>query len=381
MSQDREEVLTEDSSAAPAGVSGGVAGAPGRPAWFGRLDLDHIDLRRSTGVVVFLLVAVYVLFGASEFNQYEASLVLVFAVAAIGQDWLMGRAGQISLGAAAFMAVGAYTTARLSTESWAPFPLPTIISAAFGCVLGLIVGLTGLRLRGIYLALSTLALQFIVAFAAQEYQGSNQAGFVAATPKIGGFAFGTVQRLNQLMLVVLALVILGLGGLYRRAPGRAWSAIRQNEAAAAVAGVNVVRWKLLAFIGSSGVIAVAGSLYAFQASTVSYVPFSIDLAVSILVMVFIGGLGSMTGAIIGAVFVELLPNWIQQATNHFQGNAGLSSWLQTNSAELALAIYGLALLLVLIFERDGVVGILNRVASLVARQARRRIGTARGART
>jgi branched-chain amino acid transport system permease protein len=368
MNQDNEHVLTKESSALPVARAGGQAAT--------RLDavsrLRRMDVRRMAGAVVFLVLALYVLFGASAFNQYEASLVLVFAVAALGQDWLMGRAGQISLGAAAFMAVGAFTTARISAESWAPFPLPIIISAVFGCLLGLIVGLTGLRFRGLYLALSTLALQFIVAFAVQRYQGSNQAGLVAAVPKAGGFAFDNVQRLNLLMLIVLALVILGLGGLYRRAPGRAWAAIRQNEFAAAVAGVDVVRWKLLAFIGSSGIIAVAGSLYAYQASTVTYIPFSIQLAVSILVMVFIGGLGSMTGAIIGAIFVELLPEWIQMITNHFQGSAGLSSWMQSNAAELALAIYGLVLLLVLIFERDGIVGILNRLAGLGLRLIRRR---------
>jgi branched-chain amino acid transport system permease protein len=334
--------------------------------------LRHSDVRRWGGGVVYVALALYVLFGMSVFNQYEASLVLVFAVAALGQDWLMGRAGQISLGAAAFMASGAFITARISTESWAVFPLPIIISAAFGCVLGLIVGLTGLRFRGLYLALSTLALQFIVAFAAERYQGSNEAGFVAAIPSIGGFKLGSVQRLDLLFLIVLALVILGLGGLYRRAPGRAWAAIRQDEMAAAVAGVDVVKWKLLAFVGSSGIIAVAGSLYAYQASTVTYIPFNIQLAVSILVMVFIGGLGSMTGAIIGALVVELLPDWLQSLTNHVQGSSGLSSWLQTNHAELALAIYGLALLLVLIFERDGIVGIANRLLELALRTVRRR---------
>jgi len=334
--------------------------------------LDSADLKRWLGAVVYVVVAAYILFGASAFNQYQASLVLVFAVAAIGQDWLMGRAGQISLGAAAFMAVGAFTTARISNESWAVFPLPIIISAVFGCVLGLVVGLTGLRLRGLYLALSTLALQFIVAFAAERYQGSNEAGLTAAVPALGGFKFASVQRLNLLFLVVLALVVLGLGGVYRRAPGRAWAAIRQDEAAAAVAGVDVVKWKLLAFVGSSGIIAVAGSLYAYQAATVTYIPFDISLAVSILVMVFIGGLGSMTGAIIGAVIVELLPNWLQSITNQVQGGSGLSSWLQTNHAELALAIYGLALLLVLIFERGGIVGLLNRLLTLTVRIARRR---------
>ena len=322
------------------------------------------DLRRGLGAVVFVLVALYILFGASSFDQFQAELVLVFAVAALGQDWLMGRAGQISLGAAAFMAVGAFVTARTSVESWAPFPVPILLSALAGGVIGLIVGLTGLRFRGLYLALSTLALQFIVSFAAERYQGKNEAGFIPAIPKLGSFEFDTTQRLNLLFLVVLALVLLALGGLYRRAPGRAWAAIRQNEVAAAVAGVDVRRWKLLAFVGSSAIIAVAGSLYAYQASTITYIPFNLNMAVSVLVMVFVGGLGSMTGAVIGAAFVQLLPHWIQNVTNDFHGSGDVSNWLSTNGAQLALAIYGLALLLVLLFERRGVVGILSRLGSL-----------------
>jgi branched-chain amino acid transport system permease protein len=374
---DHEAIVTSQRSAARIAVerstsSGAPPSGTGVSALFGRW--RDLDFRRLLGVAVFLLLALYVVFGASAFNQYEAGLVLVFAVAALGQDWLMGRAGQISLGAAAFMAVGAFTTARISVDSWAPFPVPLIVSLILGGVIGLIVGITGLRFRGLYLALSTLALQFIIAFAAEKFQGSNEAGFVSKTPTLGGFAFDTVRRLDLLFVVVLGLALLLLGQLYRRAPGRAWSAIRQNEVAAAVAGVNVVRWKLLAFVGSSAVIAAAGSLYAYQASTVTYIPFNLNMAVSVLVMVFIGGIGSMTGAVIGAAFVELLPHWIQVLTDHFQGS-GTSSWLSSNSAELAVAIYGLALILVLLFERDGIVGLLNRIgkasAWLVGRVVRR----------
>jgi branched-chain amino acid transport system permease protein len=342
------------SSTAPERARGGLGGA-----------VRNLAGRPALGIVVLVVAALYILFGAGAFNQYQASLVLVFAVAALGQDWLIGRAGQISLGAAAFMAVGAFVAARTSTESWAPFPVPIILAAVAGAVIGLVVGLAGLRFRGLYLALSTLALQFIVSFAAERYQGKNEAGFVAKIPSLFGYSFRTVQRLDLLFLVVLAIVLLALGGLYRRAPGRAWAAIRQNEVAAAVAGVDVRRWKLLAFIGSSAVIAVAGALFAYQSSTVTYIPFSLSMAVSVLVMVFVGGLGSMTGAVIGAAFVELLPHWIQQITDSVHVSGDVNTWLSTNGAELALAIYGLALVLVLLFERRGVVGLLNRLEGLV----------------
>lgn len=328
--------------------------------------------RRAIGVVLFLAAAGYGIFGASAFNQYEASLIVVYAIAGLGQDWLTGRAGQVSLGAAALMAVGAFVTARLSQTSWAAFPLPILISAVCGGLVGILVGLTGLRFRGLYLALSTLALQFIVAFAAQQYQGTNAAGLSVSIPHLGSLQFGQGRNLLAMTIVVFALVALALSGLYRRAPGRVWAAIRQNEDAAAVAGVDVRRWKLVAFVGSSAVIAVAGSMYAYVIGIVSYVPFSLDLAVSILVVVFVGGLGSISGMLIGAVFVVLLPYWLQTLAGRLPLSGSVGSWLSTYSPELAVAIYGLALLVVLLFERHGVVGIIRRALAVVSRHLIRR---------
>jgi branched-chain amino acid transport system permease protein len=329
-------------------------------------------LRGWVAAALFACAAVYALFGASAFNQYEACLIAVYAVAALGQDWLMGRAGQVSLGAAAFMAIGAYTTGGLANESWAPFPVPIAVSGIFGGAVGLLVGITGLRFRGLYLALSTLALQFIVAFAGQRYQGSNEAGLVVGIPHLGSLNIGTGRGLLITLLVILVLVVLTLNGMYRRAPGRAWAAIKQNEQAAAVAGVNVTKWKLLAFVGSSAVIAIGGSMYAYVIGIVNYVPFSLDLAISILAAVFVGGLSSISGALIGAVLIVLLPNWLQDLSARLPGSGSGGSWLSNNSSQLAVAIYGLVLLLVLLFERDGIVGLVNRGVDQLSGIRRRR---------
>ncbi|MGI5200182.1 branched-chain amino acid ABC transporter permease [Spirillospora sp. CA-108201] len=328
--------------------------------------------RRLVAVLLFAVMAVYAVFVADEFGQYQASLIVVYAIAALGQDRLMGRAGQVSLGAAAFMAVGAYVTARLSETSWAVFPVPILLSAMAGGAIGLIVGVTGLRFRGLYLALSTLALQFVVGFAAKKYQGNNEAGLFTEIPHLGGISLEPGRNLVALLVVVLAVLALALGGLYRRAPGRAWAAIRQNEGAAAVAGIDVRRWKLLAFVGSSAVIAVSGSLYAYVLGVVNYVPFSLDLAVSILVIVFVGGLGTISGTVIGAAFVVLLPHWLQTLPGQVGGGGSFGTWLNDHSPELAVAVYGLALVLVLLFERDGVVGLVRRGVDAAANAASRR---------
>ena len=321
---------------------------------------------RIARLVLFVSLGIYLCYGTATFQQYEYSLVIVFAIAALGQDWLIGRAGQISLGAAAFMAIGAYTTALVSEQSWGVFPLPVLCSLVAGGSVGLIIGVVGLRFRGLYLALSTLALQFIVAFAAQQYQGDSP-GLSVPFPSFFGVTITLGPGQIIMLLVVLGVTIVLLGGAYRRAPGRAWSAIQQNELAANVCGVNTVYWKLLAFVGSSAVIAVAGSMYAYVVGLVTYVPFSLDMAVAILVMVFVGGLRSMSGALIGAAIVQLLPTWLSDLGNHIHGGPGLTNWLSVNVDELAVAIYGLALILVLVLERDGIIGILRRLAASSSR--------------
>lgn len=326
--------------------------------------------RRVRGWVAFALFAAAaadVLFGTSAFGQYEASLIAVYAIAALGQDWLMGRAGQVSLGAAAFMAIGAYSTGALDSASWAPFPVPTILAAILGGGVGLLVGITGLRFRGLYLALSTLALQFIVAFAGQRYQGSNEAGLNVPLPHLGPVNIGVGRGLLVMLLVVGGLVVVALRGMYDRAPGRAWAAIKQNEQAAAVAGVNVTKWKLLAFVGSSAVTAIGGSMYAYVVGNVTYVPFSLDLAISILAAVFVGGLGSISGSLIGAIIVVMLPTWLKDLASGLPASGGAGRWLAANSAELAIAIYGLVLLLVLLSGRGGVAGIVNSAVNRLSR--------------
>jgi branched-chain amino acid transport system permease protein len=322
------------------------------------------------GSALFVLLAIWLLTTGSPLSLYEGSLVLVYAVAALGQDWLVGRAGQISLGAAAFLAIGAFTTGRLASVGWAVFPVPLLVSAVFGGLVGLVVGVSGLRFRGLYLALSTLALQFVVSYLAQDFQGGNLAGYTVKPPSIGGVTFSQGRSLDLLLIVILGLVMLGLHGMYSRSPGRAWSAIQQNEQAAAVAGIDVVRWKLLAFVGSSAVTALAGGLLAYQAGSVTYEPFTLELGISVLVMIFVGGIGSLWGAIVGSALVILLPYWIQDIGGKFAGTSSVSTWLSSNQSELADAIYGLALLLVLLYERRGLIGIFVRVALFALRLGR-----------
>jgi len=247
-----------------------------------------------------------------------------------------------------------------------------LVCGAIGAVVGLIIGIPGLRFSGLYLMLTTLALQFIIAFAGQEYQGMNimhQSGIPVSPPHWGSLQLASSRSLFLICAVILGLILLALSALYRGVPGRIWNAIRQDEAAASVLGVNVARWKVAAFMGSSALTAVGGSLYAYQSALADYNSFSLDLSLALVVMVFIGGVGTMTGPLIGAAVIVLLPVGVAQLAGSLSGFASVSSWLTTNEAIIANGAYGFVLLLVLLFERDGIFGLLRRLAAAALRLA------------
>jgi branched-chain amino acid transport system permease protein len=320
------------------------------------------------GSAAFVVAVLAVFFGGSSYVLYEAVLICIYAIVTVSQEWLFGRAGLVSLGPAAIMAVGAYTTATLSSEGWAVFPIPILVSLVFGGIVGLIIGIPGLRFSGLYLMLTTLALQFIVAFAGQEYQGRNildQAGIPVIPPHWASLQLTSSRSLFVIAVIILGLILLALSALYRGVPGRIWNAIRQDEAAASVLGVNVARWKVAAFMGSSALTAVGGSLYAYQSALTDYNSYSLDLSLALVVMVFIGGVGTMTGPIIGAAVIVLLPVGVSDLSSTLSGFTAVSNYLATNEAIIANGAYGLVLLLVLLFERDGLFGLLRGLGRLV----------------
>jgi branched-chain amino acid transport system permease protein len=350
-------------SDSPSVITTARPGRPGKPE-------SRVALLRSprlAGSAIFVIAALAVLLGGSEYVLYESVLICIYAIVTVSQEWLFGRTGLVSLGPAAIMAVGAFTTATLSSQAWAVFPIPVLISLVFGAIVGLIIGIPGLRFSGLYLMLTTLALQFIVAFAGQQYQSSNifhQAGIPVNPPHWGSLQLASSRSLFVISTIILGLSLLALGALYRGVPGRIWNAVRQDDVAASVLGVNVARWKIAAFVGSSALTAVGGSLYAYQSALVDYKSYSLDLGLALVVMVFIGGVGTLTGPIIGAAVIVLLPVAVSQLANSLSGFPAVSSWLTLNEAIIADGVYGLVLLLVLLFERDGIFGLLRRLSRL-----------------
>jgi branched-chain amino acid transport system permease protein len=276
----------------------------------------------------------------------------IAVIAAMGLNILTGFTGQISLGNAAFLAVGAYTTAALAGRLQLPFPVVIPISGLVTAVAGMFFGVPSLRLKGLYLAMATLAAHFVVEFTVVHWEwmtgGVNGVSVPAAA--IGPLELDDDAKLFWLILPLTAFLLWFAKNLFRTRVGKAFVAIRDHDISAEVMGVNVFQHKLLSFGVSSFYVGVAGSLLAYQARIISPENFPITLAIDHLGMIIIGGLGSILGSIFGAIFITLLPEVLRLLTgalsDAYPSLIGLF-------ASLRMGIFGLAIVLFLIFEPDG----------------------------
>ncbi len=338
-----------------------------------KVTVSEVRSRIGFGSAVFWLIvlaaAAWIGFGGSQFSLLTANLIIIYAIAALAQDWLIGHAGQISIGGAAFMAVGAFTTGAMNTAGVTNLGLTMLASLVAGAVLGLLVGLPASRLRGLYLLLTTLAFQYIVSFVAQEYQGHvAQGGLSVAPGNLFGVEFSNGRSAFFVFSGALAIVVFLLQGMYRRSPGRAWQSIRESEIAAGVVGVNVAQWKLSAFVGSSALTSLAGCFFAYYSGVVSYDTFSLELAISLIVMVFVGGTGTIAGPIVGSCFVGLVPYVLQRANAAIPSSSSTGQWLSTNESVIASGLYALAFLVVMLYEQKGLVAAVPRLGRAITRR-------------
>ena len=322
-------------------------------------DLALIDtrLRRvAAGALVLGLLLLPRL--ASSFVLDLASQTALAAVGALALNVLTGLAGQVSLGHAGFLAAGAFTTAAL-VERGVVSPLVTVpAAAAVGAALGLLVGVPSLRLKGLYLALGTLAMHHVVLYVAGEMQAraGGNTGFTIPPARLGALVLrGTVAWYYALVLAAAVVLVLTVN-LQRSRAGRAWMAIRDRDVAAASVGIDVARYKLAAFVWSSVVTALAGTLFAYQRGFVSVEAFGFFVAVEYIAMIIIGGLGSALGAVLGAALVTLLPYGIDAAVA-----AAVPGAADYYIFPAKFGAFGLLMALFLIFEPLGLVGIWRRV--------------------
>ena len=236
-----------------------------------------------------------------------ANQVLLAVIGALALMLLTGFAGLISLGTAGLLGAGAYTVGMLVREIAAPFWVTLPAAALLGAFLGLIFGLPSLRLRGLYLAISTLGLHFIVIYLGGEYEAREalSTGVIINSPSIGRFSLTSAIGWYFVLLAFAALALLISVNLQRSRTGRAWRALNARDVVAGALGIDVQRFKLLAFMVSSTMTAVAGALFAYYRNFVSIDAFSLYLTVQYVAMIIIGGMGSISGALLGAGFVIL----------------------------------------------------------------------------
>jgi branched-chain amino acid transport system permease protein len=288
-----------------------------------------------------------------------ANQVLLGSIGAVALMLLTGYAGQISLGHAGLLAAGAFTGGVLFKELAAPFWVTLPAAALVGAGLGVAFGLPSLRLRGLYLAVSTLALHFIVIHAGAEYETRRgfSTGIVIDPPRIGDWVLRDARAWYFVLLAFAVANLLFSLNLLRARTGRAWRAVRGREAVAEALGISVRRAKLAAFVVSSAITAVAGCLFAYYRGFVSVEAFSLYLTIQYVAMIIIGGMGSLLGAILGTAFVTVFPYAIEAAMRLL----GLADRLSSVVFAVNYAAFGLVMILFLVLEPQGLVGIWRRI--------------------
>jgi branched-chain amino acid transport system permease protein len=304
---------------------------------------------------------------SSDYLLHLLNLSLLATIAAVGLNLLTGYCGQISLGHASFIAIGAFTTAVLAQRYHAPFWLAVPASCIAGAAIGFIVGLPALRFRGIYLAITTLAMHYAIIFLLTTYQAnfdaSATAGISVPAPSLFGLELDGQRSWYYALLLTTCVVVLFGINLSRTYIGRTWVAIRDRDIAAAASGINVARFKLLAFTCSAALAALAGSLGAYFTAVVTVEAYTLELAILYLGMIIVGGMGSIAGSVLGAVFMTLLPFVIERGFEELP-----RSWrLGTTAFGIQEAAVGIAIIGFLLFEPKGLIEIYRRTATYFER--------------
>jgi branched-chain amino acid transport system permease protein len=333
---------------------------------------------RGAKVGLVLLIATYLVLPTVLQDDFWLSVLIysgITAIGAIGLNILTGYCGQVSLGHAFFVGLGAYTTAVLGGDLDLPLPVWLLGSAIVGALVGALVGPFALRLRGLYLAIVTLGLVFIGEHLWRNLSsitGGNSGTSVTADVSIGPVDLSAIEMAGQLYsrnqgwfwLVwgVVLLTALLAKNLARTRPGRAMQAVRDRDVAAEVIGVSAGRYKIGAFAVSSAMAAVGGALFGAYQQFVSPEEWGLLLAVQFIAVIIVGGMGTVFGSILGALFVGALPALIDRYSDVIPGvSSGVGGEGFISVFALNQALFGVLIVLFLVFEPRGLAGIWLRI--------------------
>lgn len=296
-------------------------------------------------LVVFLAVI-------SQFlNPYLLTLltqITIFALSAMGLNLLMGNTGLISIAHAAFMGVGAFSSAYLIQNVGLPAPLAIVLAGIIAAIVGMVFGLPSLKLKGVYLAMASFAAQIILywAFEQSRWLTGGQDGRFAERPVILGLSFLDSHRFYLLALGITVLGAIANLNILRSRLGRALAAVRDRSLAAEMMGINVFRTKMASFGLSTFYAGIAGALFGQYLEFVAIQAFHIIVSIQLLILVVVGGLGSLAGSVLGAIFIVLVPELLDtfvMAVSHDT----------SEMAPIRLGVFGLIVVVFLLFEPQG----------------------------
>ena len=297
-------------------------------------------------------------FVASDYWLYLACLVAINVASATGLNILTGYTGLVSLGQAAFMGLGAYTVAIMQTRWGTPFALNLLVGGVVAMVGGIIVGIPSLRVKGLYLAIATIAASFIAHFLFANLKLTGGTAGISMQPaRFFGLDLDTSFRLYWLIVPVMVLMLLGAANLFRTRIGRAFIAIRDRDISAEVLGIPQLRYKLLSFGLSSFYAGVAGGLWAYFFRVVTPESFPLTMSIFFLAAIIVGGMGSILGGILGAVFMTMVPELLKLVVDLLPGGAELTVFL----SPVRLIIFGGLIIAFLVFEPLGLAEMWRRV--------------------
>ncbi len=299
-------------------------------------------------------------FAAGAYWTYLACLVCIHIISTTGLNILTGYTGLVSLGQAAFMGVGAYTVAVLEAHTGLPFLLNLIIAGLATAAVGVVVGLPSLRVKGLYLAITTIAASVILHFVFANWTAvtGGVQGINVAPASVFGVELDRPFRLYWVLVPITALAVLGAANLFRTRIGRAFIAVRDRDISAAVLGIPLLKTKLLSFALSSFYAGVAGGLWGYFFRVVTPESFPLQMSIFFLAAIIVGGMGSILGSILGAVFMTLVPEVLKLGVGLLSGvipdAVAILSPVRT-------VVFGALIIGFLIFEPLGLAEIWRRV--------------------
>lgn len=302
---------------------------------------------------------------ASNYWMFLAVLVMINIISTTGLNVLTGYTGQVSLGHAAFMAVGAYTVAFFDGRFGLPVLLNLVLAGSVAAGIGYLVGLPSLRIKGLYLAIATLAASVILGFIFLNWTPvtGGMRGLNVPTARVAGIELATPDRLYWLVMPICVVMVLAAKNLFRTRVGRAFIAIRDRDISAEIIGIPLFKYKLMSFAISSFYAGVAGGLWAYLFRVVTPESFPALASIFFLAAVIVGGAGTIIGGIFGAIFMTLVPEYLKL------GATALVPWFPDASIYLAPVrniIFGALIVGFLIFEPMGLAEVWRRVRRFFA---------------